>query len=132
MSDMIAPPRPWVTPTDVKEYSELQSVQNRTDVRLAVDISRAEKYVINYTHNDFEGFEEIPQDVKTAVIILAEAYAHNAVEQTKSLKSETFDDYSYTVESNFIDLSNLDVGSLLDEWVKPLGTGKVVMNLRKL
>lgn len=132
MSDMITPPRPWVTPEDVKKYSELESVQNRTDARLAVDISRAEKYVINYTHNKFEGFDVIPEDVKTAVIILAEAYAHNAVEQTKSLKSETFDDYSYTVESNYIELSTLDISSLLDEWVNPVGTGKVAMNLRKL
>ena len=32
--------RPWVLPNEVKEYSEKPSVQERTDARLAVDITR--------------------------------------------------------------------------------------------
>ena len=68
--------RPWVTPEEVKEYSEIPAVQQRSDARLAVDITRAEQYVITYTHNSFkEG--DLPQAVKTAVLILAEAYGHN-------------------------------------------------------
>ena len=46
--------RPWVTPQEVRDYSEIPSVQKRSDTRLAVDIARAEQYVITYTHNTFE------------------------------------------------------------------------------
>ena len=67
--------RPWVSPEEVREYSEMEAVQQRSDTRLAVDIARAEQYVVTYTHNKFEDYEEIPPPVKTAVILLAEAYA---------------------------------------------------------
>ena len=59
--------RPWVTPEEVREYSELPAVQQRSDTRLIVDIARAEQYVITYTHNSFKDAEELPQAVKTAV-----------------------------------------------------------------
>lgn len=45
--------RPWATPEEVREYSDIKAVQERTDERIAVDISRAEQYVISYTNNDF-------------------------------------------------------------------------------
>lgn len=43
--------RPWVQPAEVKEYSESAKVAARSDVRLAYDIARAERYVIYHTHN---------------------------------------------------------------------------------
>lgn len=36
------PARPWITPEQVREYSETPEVVSRTDAKLAVDISRAE------------------------------------------------------------------------------------------
>ena len=48
--------RPWVTPEEVRDYSEFESVQKRTDKKLAIDISRAEQYVIDYTHTRFEDY----------------------------------------------------------------------------
>lgn len=135
MSDekTIKPERPWVTPEEVKAYSELKTVQQRADNKLAIDISRAEQYVISYTHNTFEGLKTIPEPVKTAVLILSEAYGNNAVEASKDqFKSETFDDYSYTRESGLIDISLLDLGYLLDEWLVAQPTGKVTMRMRKL
>ncbi len=124
--------RPWVTPEEVRDYSEFESVQKRTDKKLAIDISRAEQYVIDYTHTKFEDYSELPKAVKNAVIILAELYAHNAVERTKQMKSETFDDYSYTTESTILNISDLDLPSLLDEWVNPNPKGRVTMRMRKL
>ena len=62
-----------------------------------------------------------------------EAYAHNAVEQTKvRLKSETFDDYSYTAESSIIDVGKLGVESLLDDYVVVQPLNGVTMRLRSL
>lgn len=124
--------RPWVTPQEVKDYSEIPAVQQRSDARLTVDIARAEQYVITYTHNSFESYEEIPQAVKTAVLILAEAYAHNSIIAAKDVKSETFDDYSYTAESSQISLDALDLAALLDDFVVSQANNGVTMRLRRL
>ena len=124
--------RPWVTPQEVKEYSEIPAVQKRSDARLVVDITRAEQYVITYTHNSFEGEEEIPTPVKTAVLILAEAYAHNAIIAAKEVKSETFDDYSYTTESSQISVEALDLAALLDDYVIAEPRNGVTLRMRKL
>lgn len=124
--------RPWVTPQEVKEYSEIPAVQQRSDARLMVDIARAEQYVITYTHNSFEDKEEIPAAVKTAVLILAEAYGHNAVVAAKEVKSETFDDYSYTTEAKEISAEALDLAALLDEFVVKEPRNGVTLRMRKL
>lgn len=124
--------RPWVTPQEVKEYSEIPAVQNRTDTRLAIDIARAEQYVITYTHNTFEDVEEIPQEVKTAVILLAETYAHNSVMVSRDKKSETFDDYSYTADVSSISVDGLDLAALLDAFVKAEPKNGVTLRMRRL
>ena len=130
--------RPWVLPKDVKAYSEIESVQGRSKARLEMDIMRAEQYVITYTHNRFEGYDVIPAPVKTAVILLAEAYASYANIQKTSkggaFKSETFDDYSYDMwESSIEDLIRaLDLAALLDDFVVSQANGSVTMRLRKL
>lgn len=124
--------RPWVTPDEVREYSEIPAVQKRSDARLTVDIARAEQYTITYTHNSFKDMEEVPQAVKTAVLILAEAYAHNAIVAAKEVKSETFDDYSYTAESTQISVEALDLAALLDDFVITEPRNGVTLRMRKL
>ncbi len=124
--------RPWVTPDEVREYSEEKAVQERTDVRLRVDISRAEQYVITLTHNDFSKYKEIPEEVKTAVLILAEAYGHNAVLKNSGIKSENFDDYGYTVENTEISIESLDLAALLDPYVISEARGGITVRLRRL
>lgn len=124
--------RPWVTPHEVREYSEIKAVQERSDARLSIDIARAEQYVITLTHNDFKGYETIPTEVKTAVLVLAEAYAYNSALVSKDKKSETFDDYSYTSESSSISLDSLDIAALLDNYVITEPKNTMNMRLRKL
>lgn len=125
--------RPWATPDDVREYTDRASVKARTDAKLAVDITRAEQYVIAYTKSDFtdaEKFPEVPEPVKTAVILLAEHYGFTA-RSGGMMKSETYDDYSYTAaEGTLIDL--LDLRPLLDAFVVTAPKGGVTMKLRKL
>ena len=129
--------RPWVIPEEVKSYTERQSVKDRSDLKLAVDISRAEQYVIRYTHNRFED-SDIPESVKTAVILLAEAYAAYAADfgvKSGMYKSESFDDYSYTAADTVNIIENLNLGPLLDDYVIPeRGKSKnaVTMKMRKL
>lgn len=45
--------RPWVTPDNVKEYSDLEDVLNRSEKKLKYDIQRAEAYIISFTNNSF-------------------------------------------------------------------------------
>jgi hypothetical protein len=130
--------RPWVKPENVKAYTDIEAVRQRSDAKLEIDISRAEQYVITYTHNRFTDCDEIPTPVRTAVILLAEAYAlyANILKATGggAYKSETFDDYSYTAgENSFEDtIKALDLAALLDDYVIDTPNNGVTMRLRKL
>lgn len=124
--------RPWVTPQEVKDYAENPAVKQRSDARLIVDIARAEQYVITLTHNDFSEYDKIPSPVKTAVLILADTYATNAIRVARDMKSETYDDYSYQSESTVISVDSLDLAALLDGYVKNIPKNGVNMRLRKL
>lgn len=132
------PQRPWVTPADIRDYTDISAVKERSDTKLQVDIARAEQYVITYTHNHFDEYEEIPSPVKTAVILLAETYASYAnilrVTGGGAMKSETFDDYSYsTGDSTFTDMTRaLDLAALLDDYVISTASCGVTMRMRKL
>lgn len=133
--------RPWVTPDEVIAYSDIASVQARSQAKLAVDIFRAEQRVIALTNNTFdqtdtdgeEIYSTIPDAVKTAVILLAEAYAKKVVDSSaaKTLKSETFDDYSYTAEASVIDESDLGLDDLLRDYIEET-SGNVTLRIRKL
>ena len=113
--------RPWVTPQEVRDYSVIPEVQQRTDARLEIDIARAEQYVIAYTHNSFEEIKKVPQSVKTAAIILAEAYGH-----------KSFDDYSCTYETKEISAEVLGIEALLQDYVKKEPKNGVILRMRKL
>lgn len=130
--------RPWVTPTEVKDYTDYPAVKNRADAKLKADILRAEQHIISYTNNRFDDeakFPEIPEPVKTAVILVAEMFAFNAAEGAEgkgNYKSETFDDYSYTLADTTAKLDNLSLGSLLDDYIITEPRNAVTMRLRKL
>ena len=151
--------RPWITPQDVKDYSDDIAIKGntitvtnkdgtttskvivpaRTDTKIAFDIKRAEALIIKYCHHDFsdaEKYPKIPDNVKTADILLAEAIAHNNYLSTvaySSYKSETFDDYSYTAGDNTaVSIDGLSLSSLLDEYVESRPKGDVFFRLRRL
>ncbi len=128
--------RPWAVPADVISYSDYKQVQDRAEAKLQVDISRAEQYVIAYTNNDFSDMEAIPEPVKNAVILLAEAYAYNACADARSggrrMKSESFDDYSYSSDDAYFNIDDLDVKVLLDPYVKVTARNGITLRMRKL
>lgn len=114
--------RPWISPDDVKEYTDYPEVAERSEGKLKQDILRAEMKIIKITNNRFdddEKYPKIPEQVKLATILVTEAYAKNLVERaTKKIKSETFDDYSYELtETKDIDISGLDLDELLADFV---------------
>ena len=125
--------RPWITPKEVTEYTEYTSVKNRSEAKLLIDIARAEQYIISATNNKFEKYETIPEGVRTAAILVAEAYAFNACISSREMKSETFDDYSYTAaEAQYIDIGGLDIAPLLEDYIKEETSKGVVLRMRKL
>lgn len=124
--------RPWVTPSEVKAYSENPKVQQRSDDRLSMDIARAESYVITATHNNFSAYENIPDDVKRAIILLAEHYAISAIQTSSMYQSETFDDYSYTAKSSESSIDSLGISALLTDYIISEPKNGVTMRLRKL
>lgn len=125
--------RPWVQPDEVRTYSEYPSVQKRRENKLEVDISRAEQYIISLTNNKFDECEKIPECVKTAVILIAEAYAYNAHIASIVKKSETIEDYSYTAaDIKAIDIASLDIDSLLEGYTLPKARNGIIMRMRKL
>lgn len=128
--------RPWVEPSEVIAYTDYKQVKERAEAKLKVDISRAEQYVIAYTNNDFSDVEVIPEPAKTAVILLAEAYAYNACADVRSggrrMKSESFDDYSYSADDAYISIDDLDVKVLLDPYIKVAARNGITMRMRKL
>ena len=126
--------RPWVTPKEVKEYSDLPSIQSRQDAKLQIDIQRAESYIIHYCRHDFSDEKyagSVPKDVRMAALLLAEYYAYSK-QKVGSKTSETFDDYSYTTSDSQIELSSLDLETLLDQFVKDEADERFIMRMRKL
>ncbi len=129
--------RPWIAPDDVRKYTDSGKVKARSNLQLEFDISRAENYVISYTNNRFNTDEyekKIPDDIRMALILLAEAYALKSVNASTvgSMKSETFDDYAYTVDTERTDLiADLQLGPMLEPYVSS-NNGDTIVNLRKL
>ena len=124
--------RPWVTPEEVKTYTDHKEIAERSNEKLKTDIFRAEQKVISITHNNFdsEELEKIPESVKIAVMILAEAYANNSIEKSKKqIRSETFDDYSYSLDSGIIDIDSLDLDYLLKDYMLEAGSGNVILRM---
>lgn len=128
--------RPWITPDDVIAYTDYKQVKERSAEKLLFDISRAEQYIISYTNNDFSDYEVIPEPVRTAAILLAEAYAYNACADARSggrrMKSESFDDYSYSSDDAYMNIDDLDVKILLDQYIKVAARNGVTLRMRKL
>lgn len=130
--------RPWVAPDAIKEYTDYPEVKSRDESKLKLDITKAEAYVIKYTKRNFDGVdndgkkEMVPEDVKAAVILLAEMYAYNTVIRKDRMKSETFDDYSYSMDTSAIDIDALGIEGLLDPYVCDTASGNVVFRMRRL
>lgn len=130
--------RPWVTPADVKGYTELSKVSAREDGKMVYDITRAESYLIDRFGNAFDElnadgsakYPTIPDDVKLAVILVTEVYSYNAMldPEKAAMKSETYDDYTYTKEADaMLSVDALDLETLMSQYVIASGRGTVFM-----
>ena len=124
--------RPWVASDEVKAYSDLDNVKKREDGKLTVDIARAEQTVITRTNNRFDADMVIPEPVRLAVILIAEYFADKAIRGNREYKSESFDDYSYTVADSASGISWIEIDPLLEDFCIKESRSAVVMKMRKL
>ena len=70
-----------------------------------MDIRRAEGYIVRYVNHDFSDEAYvfgIPEDVRTADLVLSEYFSHNSAANGTAKRSESFEDYYYTTEDSFI------------------------------
>lgn len=127
--------RPWVTPQEIKDYTDFEKVMARTEPKLQTDIVRAENYIIHRTNNNFQDDQKypgIPSDIKLATILVAEFYA-NIKDPQKRYQSETFEDYSYTIsDGSDISVDDIDISALISPYICKEAVGTLDMKLRKL
>jgi hypothetical protein len=126
---------PLITPTDVKDYTDFESVQNRSDPKMEKDIMRAELDVFKYCGHRFDDetkYPTLPEEVKLALILLTEYYSLTSGDESmvKGYKSEKIGDYSYTLGDGTA-VSKPDIDVLLADHVVESGmTGKKKMSFR--
>ncbi len=134
--------RPWLTPEELKEYTDFEKVKNRDDIKVKTDITRAENYIIHRTNNDFsnEIYITVPDAIKLATLLVAEYYSQSSAVDKDSdtlysdYQSESFKDYSYTKKSSVRDRSveDIDIDALISRYIKQPITDSVRIGLRKL
>ena len=111
-----------ITPAQVKAYTDFPSVQQRTDAKLAFDITQAESDVFSYVGHSFTEPEYLPLPgaVQTALVLLAEHYALVRTDKAlvKGYTSEKLDDYSYTRKNDDVFASKPEIANLLKAYVK--------------
>lgn len=107
-----------ITPIELKDYSTFEAVQNRPDAQLKMDILEAETYVNSKIEKPLIEYEELPIELKLALLKVAQFYALVNGDESivKGYKSERIGDYSYTLTDG-TSLSMPDVSNLLDNYM---------------
>lgn len=124
-----------ITSQDIRDYTSSSKVKSRTDAQLQVDIQRSELKLTTMTGRKITDpiFSPIPSSIKTFLILWAEYYAAASDFESAGMKSETFDDYSYTKSEGAI-IPIPDTLSLIQEYIDKggqIGT-EVYMRMRRL
>lgn len=123
-----------IAPQDVKDYSEFEAVQTRTDPQLKFDIIQAKEDIFRYCGHDFSDseYDPLPEEVKLAFIKLAEYYAviNSDEGKVKGIKSESLGDYSYTLSDG--KTYNLSLKNLLQRYVNDKAQKGMRFKMRSL
>jgi hypothetical protein len=108
-----------ITPTELKEYSEFDSVKERSNSLLEHDILEAEVAAEEIVGHDFAEYSPLPPKAKLAILKLSQFYALINSDESivKGYKSEKMGDYSYTL-SDGNTLNKPDVSGLLKEYIQ--------------
>jgi hypothetical protein len=120
-----------ITPYQVKDYTEFETVKNRPDSKIEKDILQAQTEIFQYVghkFNDLFEYPQVPAEVDLALIKLAEYYALVNSDESivKGYQSERLGDYSYTLSSGQV-INKPSISALLAAFIKSSGAaeGKV-------
>lgn len=106
---------------DIKDYTVFKKVKDRDPSLLLYDIIQAEKDVFKICNHKFDDpilYATLPQEVKLALIKLAEYYAlvNSDEARVKGIQSESLENYSYTL-SNGSTVTKPDILTLLEDYM---------------
>jgi Protein of unknown function (DUF3199) len=108
---------PLIKPMDVTAYTEFEEIKERNPSSLDVDIMRAESDVFKYCGHKFtdEKYSPLPDEVRTAIILLAEYYALNSMDDASMVgyASEEANGVKYTFSSG----KKPEIDNLLSDYV---------------
>lgn len=124
-----------IVPQDVKDYTTSSKVKARTDEQLNIDIGRAELKLEAMTgrKTDDPIFSPLPAQIETFLILWSEYYGAASDFESTGIKSETFDDYSYTKEKATT-IPIPDTNNLIENYkIENAQVGKeIFMRMRRL
>lgn len=108
-----------ITPLDLKGYSTFESVRERPDSLLELDILEAETFIEKQLAEPLTEYTPLPKKLRLALLKVAQFFALvNSDESiTKGYKSEKIGDYSYTMGDG-TSMSLPDVSDLLEKFAK--------------
>lgn len=106
-----------ITPQEVKEYTSFDSVKNRDDEKIHFDIVQAKQDIFKYCGHRFTTYQQLPDEVKLALIKLTEYYALINSDEgiAKGIQSESLGNYSYSIGEKTY---KMNLKSLLDDYVE--------------
>jgi len=108
-----------VQPQEIRDYTTIQSVIDRTDAQLTIDILQAESKLFEATgrtSNDVI-FSPLPENIRIFLIKWSEYYGANSdFANAGQYKSESFDDYEYD-KFDSAKVTIPDVNSLIKQYI---------------
>lgn len=109
-----------VTPQEVRDYTPFETVKNRADAQLQMDILQAQVDVFDYCKHDFTDVKYTPiaLEVKLAMFKLTEYYALINSDEgiLRGIKSEKIGDYQYTLSDGTTQV--FSISKLLFNFIK--------------
>ncbi len=126
-----------ITPEELKEYSVFESVTERKDRLLEMDIIEAETYIESeFTlTKPLNKYIPLPKKLKLALLKVAQFYAlvNSDESMVKGYKSEKMGDYSYTLKDGS-SFTFPDIQALMNEFIEgePPGDNDVFLRIRSL
>lgn len=126
-----------ITPDELKEYSVFESVTERKNELLEMDIIEAESYIESeFTLiKSLDKYVPLPKKLKLALLKVAQFYAlvNSDESMVKGYKSEKMGDYSYTLKDGS-SFAFPDIQALMSEFIEgePPGDNDVFLRIRAL
>ncbi|MGE8207676.1 protein YqbG [Heyndrickxia sp. NPDC080065] len=109
-----------IAPSDLKDYTDFETVKERDSKKLEKDILEAEVEVESIVGHDFsdEEYKPLPDKAKLAMLKMAQYFALINSDESiiKGYKSEKISDYSYTLADGN-SLRKPDVYTLLKDFI---------------